>query len=68
MWHSHVQEPLNYAADCVRLGGYVICHVPWPMIEDDTMQKAHNQTDKIWKDEFKADIMTDHLYNTNDDS
>ncbi len=65
MWCSHMQEPLNYAADCVRLVGYVIYHVPLPMIENNT---AYNQMNKIWKDEFKVDIMTDHLYNRNEDS
>jgi hypothetical protein len=64
MWHSHMQEPLKYEADCIRLVGYVISHDPWPMIEDETMKKARNQTDDIWKDEFEADIMTDHLFNT----
>jgi hypothetical protein len=62
MWHSHMQEPLNYAADCVRLVGYVIYHSPWPMIKDDTMKKALSQSDNIWEDEFDVDIRTDHLF------
>ena len=64
MWHSHMQEPLNYQADCIRLVGYVIYHDPWPIIEDNTMKKERNRTDDIWKDEFEADLMTDHLFNT----
>jgi hypothetical protein len=63
MWHSHMQEPLNYAADCIRLVGYVIYHNPWPMIGGETMKKARDQTDNVWKKEFKADLMTDHLFN-----
>jgi hypothetical protein len=59
-----MQEPLNYAADCIRLVGYVIYHNPWPMIEDETLKKARDQTDNVWKDEFQADLMTDHLFNT----
>jgi hypothetical protein len=63
-----MQEPLNYAADCIRLVGYVIYHNPWPMIEDETMKEARDQTDNVWKNEFQADIMTDHLFNTIDNS
>jgi hypothetical protein len=63
MWHSHMQEPLNYAADCIRLVGHVIYHNPWPMIEHETMKKARNQTDNVWKNEFQEGIMTDHLFN-----
>ena len=59
-----MQEPLNYLADCIRLVGYVIYHDPWPIIEDNTMKKERNRTDDIWKDEFEADLMTDHLFNT----
>jgi hypothetical protein len=66
MWHSHMQEPLNYAADCNRLVGYVIFHSTWPMIEDDTMKKSHKQTGDIWKKEFDTEITTDHLYDTLD--
>ena len=50
--------------DCLRLVGYIIQHDPWPMIEDETMTKASNQTDQVWKGEFQADIMSDHLFNT----
>jgi hypothetical protein len=57
-----MQEPLNYAADCVRLVGYVIYHSPWPMSKDDAMKQARNQSDNIWKDEFDVDIRTDHLF------
>ncbi|CAF1266858.1 unnamed protein product, partial [Didymodactylos carnosus] len=53
IWHSHMQQPLNYAADCVRLIGYVIPHSPWPMIEEDTMKKSRDGTDDIWKQEFE---------------
>jgi hypothetical protein len=63
-----MQEPLNYAADCIRLVGYVIYHNPWPMIEDETMKEARDQTDNVWKNEFQADLMTDHLFNTIDNS
>jgi hypothetical protein len=63
-----MQEPLNYAADCMRLVGYVIFHSPWPMIEDDTMKKTRKKTDDIWKQEFASDITTDHLYNTVEDA
>ncbi|CAF4669346.1 unnamed protein product, partial [Rotaria sp. Silwood2] len=66
MWHAHMQEPLNYAADCIRLVGYVIFHHPWPIIEDDTMKKSCDKVDAIWKQEFDSDITTDHLYNTID--
>jgi hypothetical protein len=59
-----MQEPLNYAADCIRLVGYVIFHAPWPMMEDDTMKKSCDKTNDIWKQEFESDITTDHLYNT----
>ncbi|CAF3389516.1 unnamed protein product [Rotaria sp. Silwood2] len=66
MWHSHMQEPLNYAADCLRLVGYVIFHDPWPIIEDNNMKKSCDKIDDIWKEEFDNDITTDHLYNTVD--
>ena len=64
MWHSHMQEPLNYAADCIHLVGYVIHHAPWPMIEDKTMERERGKTDDIWMHEFKSEISTDHLYDT----
>ena len=66
MWHSHMQEPLKYIADCHRLVGYVIYHSPWPIVEDSAMQTACTKTNQIWKDEFSNDIETDHLYNTID--
>ncbi|CAF4012850.1 unnamed protein product [Rotaria sp. Silwood1] len=61
MWHAHMQEPLNYAADCVRLVGYVIFHNLWSTIKDDNMQKSSVKTSDIWKQEFGTDIITDHL-------
>ncbi|CAF1310715.1 unnamed protein product [Rotaria sp. Silwood1] len=67
MWHSHMQEPLNYVADCVRIVGYVIYHSPWPINKDDTKNKTCIQANKLWKDEFKVDLMIDHLFNTIDD-
>ncbi|CAF1325825.1 unnamed protein product [Rotaria sordida] len=59
-----MQEPLNYAADCIRLVGYVIFHDPWPIIDDNNMKKSCNKMDEIWKREFDSDTTTDHLYNT----
>ena len=64
MWHSHMQEPLKYVADCNRFIGYVLYHSPWPMMEGDKMTTARNQSDTIWKDEFEVDIMTDHVFQT----
>ncbi|CAF0941090.1 unnamed protein product [Rotaria sordida] len=64
IWHSHMQEPLKYAADCIRIVGYVIDHAPWSMIEDDVTKKTREQMEDIWKEEFEINIMTDHLYNT----
>jgi len=61
-----MQEPLNYMADCIRLVGYVIFHAPWPLVEDDSIRKARDKTDDIWKEEFQTDIATDHLFNTVD--
>jgi hypothetical protein len=56
-----MQEPLNYACDCLRIVGYVIFHDPWPIIEDENINKSFDQIDKIWKDEFQSDINIDHL-------
>ncbi|CAF0882059.1 unnamed protein product [Rotaria sordida] len=67
MWHSYMQEPLNYVADCVRIIGYVIYHSPWSINKDDTKNKTCIQANKLWKDEFKVDLMIDHLFNTIDD-
>ena len=64
MWHSHMQQPLNYVADCMHLVGYVIHHAPWPMIEDEKMKTQREKTDDIWMQEFKNEISTDHLYDT----
>lgn len=64
MWHSHMQEPLHYVADCLRLLGRVIYHSPRPTLEHDRMQSARDQSDGIWKGEFEIDIMTDHLFHT----
>ncbi|CAF4167185.1 unnamed protein product [Rotaria sordida] len=62
IWHSHLQEPLNYVSDCVRLVGYIIFHDPSPILEDDFSDGAY----QIWKNEFQCDIETDHLYSTSD--
>ncbi|CAF3182946.1 unnamed protein product [Rotaria socialis] len=62
MWHAHMQEPLKYEADCLRLVGYVIPHSPWPIIEDEKMKKKSNRTDQMWQEEFQSEISTDHLY------
>ncbi|CAF3077646.1 unnamed protein product, partial [Rotaria sp. Silwood2] len=61
IWHSHMQEPLKYVADCIRLVGYVNNHSPWPQIDDDTMEKSCDKTNDIWKKEFDSDITTDHV-------
>ncbi|CAF2738746.1 unnamed protein product [Rotaria sp. Silwood2] len=61
IWHSHMQEPLKYVADCIRLVGYVINHSPWPQIDDHTMKKSCDKTNDIWKEEFDSDITTDHV-------
>ncbi|CAF4064257.1 unnamed protein product [Rotaria sordida] len=64
MWHAHMQEPLKYAADCLRFVGYIIVHAPWPIIEDKKMKKESDRKDNIWKEEFQSEISTDHLYDT----
>lgn len=56
-----MQEPVNYANDCLRLVGYIVYHNPWPMIEDQPMKDAHNQVNRIWQEEFHNSIDTDHL-------
>ena len=67
MWHAHMQEPLNYTADCLRLVGYVIPHTPWPTIDDKEMKKESSRADNIWRQEFQSEISTDHLYNTSEE-
>ena len=64
MWHSHMQEPLNYAADCLRLMGQVIDHAPWPAVDEEKMKGSCHDTLRSWKREFDVDMATDHLYNT----
>ncbi|CAF3671234.1 unnamed protein product [Rotaria sp. Silwood1] len=65
MWHSHMQEPLKYASDCIRLVGYVIDHAPWPSVDENKMNSSCENTEEAWKKEFDSDMMTDHLHNTN---
>ncbi|CAF0905170.1 unnamed protein product [Adineta steineri] len=64
IWHSHMQEPLKYASDCVRLVGYVIDHAPWPSVDTNKMESSCHDTMNVWKKEFDSDMKTDHLYNT----
>ncbi|CAF1416648.1 unnamed protein product [Rotaria sp. Silwood1] len=64
IWHSHMQEPLKYASDCIRLVGYVIDHAPWPSVDEKKMKSSCNDTINAWKKEFEIDMSTDHLYNT----
>ena len=59
-----MQEPLNYVTDCKRLIGYVLYHSPWPIVEDEKMKEASNKRNSSWKNEFDADMMWDHLFNT----
>ncbi|CAF1181428.1 unnamed protein product [Rotaria magnacalcarata] len=68
IWHSHMQEPLKYASDCIRLIGYVIDHTPWPSVDENKMKNSCNDTINAWKKEFESDMSTDHLYNTKGDS
>ncbi|CAF1377810.1 unnamed protein product [Adineta ricciae] len=68
IWHSHMQEPLKYIADCVRLVGYVIYHDPWPIVEDEKMKKSCDKVDQIWRDEFQCELGTDHLYDTSNNN
>ena len=56
-----MQEPLNYAADCLRLVGYIVYHDPWPMVEDQKMTDAHDRVNEMWTDEFDSQIDADHL-------
>jgi hypothetical protein len=62
-----MQEPLKYASDCNRLGGYVIDHVPWPSVDEKKMKNSCKDTINAWKEEFESDMSTDHLYNTTGD-
>ncbi|CAF3661931.1 unnamed protein product [Adineta steineri] len=64
IWRTHMQQPLEYVADCRRLVGYVIYHNPWPIIGDKIMKKSCDQINQIWKDEFRRDIETDHVRGT----
>ncbi|CAF1306571.1 unnamed protein product [Rotaria sordida] len=64
IWRAHMQEPLNYVADCLRLVGYVISHDPWPIVKDNNMKNSYDRIDQIWKQEFGSDKATDHLYDT----
>ncbi|UJR10791.1 hypothetical protein I4U23_014978 [Adineta vaga] len=66
IWHSHMQEPLKYVSDCLRLVGYVIDHAPWPSVDANKMKTSCDDTTKAWKKEFDSDMYTDHLYNTKD--
>jgi hypothetical protein len=59
-----MQEPLHYAADCLRLVGYLIIHDPQPIVEDEGMKNSSDQMDHIWKDEFQCDLDKDHFYDT----
>lgn len=55
-----MQEPVNYAGDCLRLVGYIVYHNPWPVIEDQQMKDSHDRVNRIWEDEFHNSIDTDH--------
>ncbi|CAF4358827.1 unnamed protein product, partial [Rotaria sordida] len=66
-WHAHMQEPLKYAADCLRFVGYIIFHAPWPIIEDKQMKKENDRKNNIWKEEFQSEISMDHLYDINEE-
>ena len=65
MWYSHMQEPLKYAADCQRLGGYLIDH-KWTTEGDrkKRQEESDNRTFDVWKNEFQAEMSMDHLFNT----
>ncbi|CAF1067084.1 unnamed protein product [Adineta ricciae] len=64
IWHSHMQEPLKYVADCQRLVGYVVDHAPWPSVDANKMKKSCDDTANVWKREFDSDMQFDHLFNT----
>ncbi|CAF0853872.1 unnamed protein product [Adineta steineri] len=64
IWHSHMQEPLKYASDCIHLVGYVIDHAPWPSVDTNKKKSSCDDTMNAWKKEFDNDMQTDHLYNT----
>lgn len=64
MWHSHMQEPLKYAADCDRLVGYLVDHCPWPSVDSNKINESCDDTKRAWKNEFHVEMNLDHLYNT----
>lgn len=61
-----MQEPLEYASDCMGLVGYVIDHAPWPSVDGKQMKEACGDAENVWKKEFQSEMTTDHLYNTTD--
>ncbi|CAF1418201.1 unnamed protein product [Didymodactylos carnosus] len=62
IWHSHMQEPLKYATDSIRIVGYIMDHAPWPSTDVDKTKQSCLDTNNIWKNEFGCDISTDHLH------
>lgn len=59
-----MQEPLKYLSDCLRIIGYSVDHSPWPSVDKVKMKQSCDDTNSDWKQEFKSDMSTDHLYNT----
>ncbi|CAF1466581.1 unnamed protein product [Adineta steineri] len=64
IWHSHMQEPLKYASDCIRLVGYIIDHAPWPSVDTNKMKRSCDDTMNALKMKSDNDMRADHLYNT----
>ncbi|CAF0951485.1 unnamed protein product [Adineta steineri] len=67
IWYSHMQEPLKYASDCIRLVNYIIDHTPWISADGNITKSICDDIANIWKNEFDNDMETDHLYNTTGD-
>ncbi|CAF4305321.1 unnamed protein product [Adineta steineri] len=64
IWHSHMQEPLKYASDCIHLVGYIIDHAPWPSVDTNKMKRSCDDTMNALKTKSDNDMRADHLYNT----
>jgi hypothetical protein len=56
-----MQEPSKYEDDCLRLVRYIIDHDPSSIVQNKNIKESY---DRIWKDIFKCQMKTDHLYNT----
>lgn len=54
VWHEHMTDPAQYAADCLRFAGYVPEHNERPSVRE--RRKGFSRLRRLWKLHFNEQL------------